>query len=87
MSPIAESVDLLAPTEGPLAGNGAEGTTQGFFQFDRVTNRGSVGPAYHVETPTSDEGKLQMRWFLDSALETGVPEIIDPFAELETPAL
>ena len=87
MGPVAEPVDLLGEVAAPLYGNGSDGATQAFFQFDRVTNSGRVGPAYHVETPTSDEGKLQMKWFMDSALETGLPEVVDPYAELGTPEL
>ena len=87
MAPVAEPVALLDEVNGPLLGNGADGATHALFQFDRVTTRGRVGPAYHVETPTSDEGQLQMRVFLEGWLDNGVPEVVDPYAELGTPEL
>jgi hypothetical protein len=87
MQPVAEEVDFLQSVGGPLAGNGVDGATHAFFQFDRVTNRGRVGEARHVETPTSEEGQLQMRAFVEGWLENGLPEVIDPYAELGTPEL
>ncbi len=88
MAPVALEIPLLQITEAdPVVGNIDGGNaTAAFFQFDRVTIGGSVGPAYHVDTPTSDEGKLQMLWFLQTWLEEGRPEVINPYAVLDTPA-
>ena len=87
LSPVAEPVALLSEAPGPLVGNGPDGATHAFFQFDRATTGGRGGPAYHIDTPTSDEGQLQMKHFMDSWLTDGVPEAIDPYAELGTPEL
>jgi len=88
LTPVAEDVALLDTADGPLAGNSDDGlATHAFFQFDRVTRSGEVGPAYHVQTPTSEEGQLQMGHFMTSWLHDGVPEAIDPYAVLGTPEL
>ena len=73
--PVTWDVPMTDVTEtAPVAGNGPGGRTEGFFQFDRVTNRGRVGAAYHVETPTSDEGQLQMRAFVEAVDAAGAAE-------------
>ena len=83
LEPVVEPVDLLEVIpEGPVRANGPDGATTAFFQFDQVTRGGNVGPAYHVATPESDEGKLQLETFIDSYLEEGVPVILDPYAAL-----
>ena len=86
LGPVAEPVDTLEVVDAsPLAGNLGDDRTAAFFQFDRVTDRGRVVPATHVETPTSPEGTLQMMTFLETWLDGGAPEAIDPYAELGTP--
>lgn len=83
LEPVVEPVSLLTVTdEEPLSGNGASGETVAFFQFDEVTRNGSTGPAYHVATPTSDEGKLQLQHFLETWSVTGTPEVVDPYRVL-----
>jgi hypothetical protein len=83
LEPVAVEVPLLEVTDdAPLVANGAEGQTVALFQFDEVTQGGSVGPAYHIATPKSDEGKLQMLTFLETAVQDGTPTIIEPYAAL-----
>ncbi len=83
LQPIVEDVALLdVIEEGPVVGNGPDGATTVFFQFDEVTENGRIGPAYHVATPASDEGKLQLETFIDTYLEDGVPTVIDPYRAL-----
>lgn len=88
LTPVAEPVETLKVMEGPLSGNGAEGaSTQALFQFDRVTTGSGVGPAFHVDTPKSEEGQYQIRHFLETGLHNGVPEAIDPYPIVGTPSL
>ena len=88
LTPVAEPVELLTPVDGPIAGNSDDGlSTHAFFQFDRVTRSGETVPAYHIETPTSDEAQHQMRLFLTAWLDGDLPVAADPYAELGTPAL
>ena len=89
LQPVAEPVDLLEEVgPAPLSGNREGGAaTAAYFQLDRVQDGGRVVRATHIETPTSPEGILQMRVFLEGWLSGGVPEVIDPYAELGTPAL
>ncbi len=86
LKPVAEDVALINQVEGPLQGNGDGGaSTHAFFQFDRVTRGGDVGPAYHIDTPTSEEGMYQMEVFLTGWLEDLMPVAVDPYAALDTP--
>ncbi len=87
MTPIAETVPLLAQVDGPLAGNGVDGATHAFFQYDRVSAGIGVAPAMHISTPTSDEAEFQMKAFVEGWLDDGVPEVVDPYEVLGTPAL
>lgn len=83
LAPVSVAVPLLAVVdEEPLTGNGQSGETVALFQFDQVTQNGSVGPAYHVATPSSDEGRLQLQVFLESWATDGTPTIIDPYRAL-----
>ena len=83
LAPVAVEVPLLeVVVDEPLSGNGASGETVALFQFDQVTQNGSVGPAYHVATPSSDEGRLQLQTFLETWATNGMPVIIDPYRAL-----
>lgn len=83
LEPIVEEVPLLETiAEGPVVANGPDGATAAFFQFDQVTRGGSVGPAYHVATPESEEGQLQLETFLQTYLREGTPVVIDPYAAM-----
>jgi hypothetical protein len=83
LEPVAVEVPLLEVVDGePLIGNGQNGETVALFQFDQVTRNGSVGPAYHVATPSSDEGKLQLQTFLETWATDGTPVILDPYRVL-----
>ena len=82
LEPVAEPVELLETiAEAPVIANGPDSSTVALFQFDEVTRNGSVGPAYHVATPTSDEGRLQLLTFLRSWTESGIAEVVNPYDE------
>lgn len=69
----------------PVGGN-VDGTTVGYFQYDRITRDGEVLPSEHL-MPRSDEFGAQLLHLLDTWDTTGVPEIVDPYAMLGTPPL
>ena len=73
----------------PLSGNLPGGQTAGVFQFDRITREpgGPVEKASHDYTPSSEEAVLQLVHFVSTWLETGTPEILDPYEALGTPPL
>jgi len=85
LAPSVETIELLQVSEDSLQGNGETGNTHGVFQFDRVTRNGEVGPAYHVDTPSSIEGQYQMKHFVETWLDTGVPEMVNPYPFFNTP--
>ncbi|MGM0578911.1 MAG: hypothetical protein ACQEXJ_24525 [Myxococcota bacterium] len=87
--PVVESVPGVPTTTAPpVAANGPGGLTLGFFQFDRITRGdGTLEEATHDYTPSSDEGRLQLRHFLETWVAGEAPEILDPYAELGTPPL
>lgn len=70
----------------PVSAN-EDGLTAGLFQFDRATDDGEVIPSSHGELIGLEEGQLQLRHYLQTWEQTGVPEVLDPYAELGTPAL
>ncbi len=87
MHPVLNGVELLDVVEGPVSGNWNEGaTTAAYFQFDRIGGDNPVA-ATHGNMPTSAQGALQVTHFLQTWLDTGIPEVIDPYAALETPPL
>ena len=87
LEPVVEAVSLLEVIdEEPLVGNGPDGETVAFFQFEEVTRNGETGPAYHVATPSSDEGKLQLQHFLETWAVDGIPEVVDPYRVLSEDA-
>jgi cephalosporin-C deacetylase-like acetyl esterase len=68
----------------PVSGNIDPEHTAGLFQYDQVeTTDGVLEPATHENVGRSTVFQLQAIHFLDSYLENGVAEIIDPYAELE----
>lgn len=91
LAPVLTAIGLV-PLAGPapVSGNADGGArTQGLFQFDRIT-RDPGKPleiATHDYMPSSVEGVYQLRAFVQSWLETGTPEILDPYIELGTPPL
>ncbi len=84
---VQASVPLLTEVDGPLAGNGVDGSTHAFFQFDRISSGSGSTTAGHTSTPKSLEGEVQLRTFVESWLTDGVPVAIDPYAEVGTPPL
>ncbi|MCB9787136.1 MAG: hypothetical protein H6744_10645 [Deltaproteobacteria bacterium] len=86
--PVLVPVGVIPVTDAaPVSGDLPGGGTAGYFQLDRVTSGSSVVAATHGNTPYSPEVMLQASHFLDTWLASGVPEILDPYAELGTPAL
>ena len=75
--------------DAPIAGNLDDGeTTAGLFQLDRGVRMagGPVAPADH-DIGFTLEGRLQIAHFLQTWADSGLPEIIDPYAGLGTPPL
>ncbi len=86
--PVLFPVDLIEVTgPAPVSADLPDSTTAGYFQLDRVTSGAKVVPADHDNTPYSPEVLLQAGHFLDTWLETGTPEILNPYAEMNTPPL
>lgn len=77
--------DDLPRADAPVVGGGPDGATVGWFQLDRVSDGASVVPAAHDNTPWSAEAWLQTVRFFESWLDGGAV-IVDPYAELGTPA-
>lgn len=68
----------------PVTGNGPDGSTVGYFQFDRITIGDVVKPADHNDTPLSPESWTQTLHFFDTWAADGHAEIVDPYVELGT---
>ncbi|MCK6574121.1 hypothetical protein L6V77_23830 [Myxococcota bacterium] len=89
--PVLQPVGIVPVLDGaPVRGNLDDGrTTAGLFQFDRVVERAGepVVRAEHDNLAKSTEGLLQATHFLQTWVDTGLAEIIDPYAVLETPPL
>ena len=87
--PVLDPVALIATSSpAPVVGNLVDGAaTAGFFQYDRVSEGAGVTAATHNNTLFSAEASLQALHFLRAWRDTGRGEIIDPYAELSTPAL
>lgn len=89
--PVLQPVGIVPVLDGaPVRGNLDDGrTTAGLFQFDRVVERPGepVVRAEHDNLAKSTEGLLQATHFLQTWVDTGLAEIIDPYAVLETPPL
>ena len=85
--PVAEPVELLEVTgTAPVSGN-LDGTTAGFFQLDRISDGDEVEESNHDNASLGTEGAEQAIHFFMTWLESGTPEIIDPYAVLGTPPL
>lgn len=69
----------------PLSGNGPDGATVGYFQYDRMTLNGELQASRHVMVRSEEFGE-QLRHFLDTWID-GSPVILDPFATRQTPPL
>jgi hypothetical protein len=85
--------DILLPIPGiphepalPVTGNLRTGVTAGVFEFDVVpTGSGTeveMEPATHDNVADSEVGIEQSMHFLQSWLDTGVSELIDPYRTL-----
>ncbi|MEZ4265304.1 MAG: hypothetical protein R3F39_02910 [Myxococcota bacterium] len=74
----------------PLSGNlDAGALTAGVFQYDRIRKSAgaAVEKATHDNVTKSYESVEQLLHFFATWLDTGVPEILDPYALLDTPPL
>ncbi|MCB9787957.1 MAG: hypothetical protein H6744_14830 [Deltaproteobacteria bacterium] len=74
----------------PLAGNLEGGQlTAGVFQYDRIrkSSEAAVEKATHDNLTKSYESVEQLLHFITTWLDTGVPELIDPYVVLDTPPL
>jgi hypothetical protein len=74
----------------PLAGNLDGGAlTAGVFQYDRIRKSAgaAVEKATHDNVTKSYESVDQLLHFFSTWLDTGVPEILDPYVVLDTPPL
>ena len=89
VQPVLEPVALLTlSASGPVRGNMRDGlVTGGHFQYDRVSSDDGPVEANHDNLSLSEESSTQFLHFLQSWLEDGVPEIIDPYSVLETSPL
>jgi len=89
--PTLSTMGLVEETgPAPVSGNLQGGSlTAGVFQFDRFRAQvdAPVEAASHDYTPSSYEAKHQLKVFLETWITTGLPTIIDPYAELDTPSL
>ncbi len=90
VQPTVSTDSGLSSISAPVTANAAEGkATVALFEFDRVRDGANDKPkaAGHDNTPLSFEGRRQLVEFFRTWLEAGVPTIVDPLIELETPAL
>ncbi len=84
LDPVLEEIGII-PLGGPapLSGNLPDGGTAGLLQFDRVLEEdGSIGVAAHDNLPSNVVGTTCWVHFMNSWLENGVAEIINPYEEL-----
>jgi dienelactone hydrolase len=86
VQPVIEPVALLTLSgSGPVHGNMRDGlVTGGHFQYDRVSSDDGPVEATHDNLSLSEESSTQFIHFLQSWIEDGVPEIIDPYEALQT---
>ncbi len=88
MEPVVEAVELLELTDdNPVVSNLPSSTTAACFQFDRITEGGTLQTATHTATPQSEEATLQWQTVLQTWVRGGPVEIIDPYEALGTPEL
>jgi hypothetical protein len=78
--------DTALPTSGNLDGGAL---TAGVFQYDRIRKSAdaAVEKASHDNVTKSYESVEQLLHFFATWLDTGLPEIIDPYTVLATPPL
>jgi hypothetical protein len=86
IKPVVADPLIVGSVEAPVTGN-VEGASGGLFQFDRVRMAEDSEPerAKHNNTPYSYEAAFQTVHYFKTWLSSGIPEIIDPIAELNTP--
>lgn len=88
VQPVVQAVPLLESVAAPVRDNVANSqATAGYFQLDRVSGSSGVVPATHSNGPLSKEGANQALHFLETWLQDGRAEILDPYAALGTPPL
>ncbi len=88
ITPVAEAVTGLKVMQAPTTANTASGDrTTGYFQYDRITEKGAVVAATHGNLPYSAEGTWQLNHFLVSWLNEAQPTIVDPYEAYSTKPL
>lgn len=88
LPPVLEPIGLVdALAKAPVAGNMPNGRTAAFFQYDRFSSTSGPEKATHDNVWLSPEVETQARHFLETWLKNDAPEVIDPYATLETPPL
>ncbi len=87
VGPVFDAVPPL-PTDTalPTSAN-VDGTTAGYFQYDRVTDGASVVASSHDNTPFREESYAQLLHFFETWETEGHAEILDPYELLSTPPL
>jgi len=86
VQPVVEDPLVVDSIPAPVQSN-LVGVTGGVFQFDRIRLTESSEPerAKHNNTPYSYEATFQTAHFFSTWLDSGTPEIINPFQALGTP--
>lgn len=84
LPPVLRPVGLVEVAEAPtLSGNLPGGGTSGYIQFDLLLRPdGDWQPTRHPRLPDNPVGLAAWNHFLQTYFETGVGEIIDPYALL-----
>ncbi|MCB9598815.1 MAG: hypothetical protein H6720_00390 [Sandaracinus sp.] len=79
VGPELRPVVGVAREAAPVVGNGPEGRTSGFLQFDVVREPGGVEMATHDNVGDSEQGMHAWLTFLESHLDEGRGRIVDPY--------
>ena len=80
LRPVLHQVFGLEDIEAPASLNHARGVTNVFFQFDRLSDG---QPAGHTEIYADTVAQTQWIHFFTTFDDTGSPEAIDPYEELD----
>ncbi|MEM9195955.1 MAG: hypothetical protein AAGF12_42705, partial [Myxococcota bacterium] len=74
-------VGLEEAPQTPISGNFADGqATGGLLQFDVILRNGTIRTATHGNTPASGVGARAWLEFLQSQIDDGLAQVVDPYA-------